>query len=125
MYYVCAKSLQLCPTLFETLGTVACQAPLSMESLQARILEWVACPPPVDIPNTGIEPTSLKSPALAGRFFTTHATWEAPICNIRLPPKKSPCPDSFSKEICQTFKGDLILRLHNPFQKNRIERNPS
>ena len=25
----------------------------------------------------GIEPTSLKSPALAGGFFTTNATWEA------------------------------------------------
>ena len=27
---------------FVTLWTVACQAPLSVESLQARILEWVA-----------------------------------------------------------------------------------
>ena len=25
-----------------------------------------------------IKPSSLKSPALAGRFFTTRATWEAP-----------------------------------------------
>ena len=38
--YAClhAKSLQSCPTLW----TVACQAPLSMGILQARILEWVA-----------------------------------------------------------------------------------
>ena len=35
------------------------------------------CPPP-DLPNPGIKPTSLTSPALAGRFFTTNATWEAP-----------------------------------------------
>ena len=35
---------------------------------QARILEWVDIPPPGDLPNPGIEP---KSPALAGRFFTT------------------------------------------------------
>ena len=34
-------------------------------------------PPPVDLPEPGIETTSLKSPALAGRFFTTTATWEA------------------------------------------------
>ena len=33
------------------------------------------CPPPGDLPNPGIEPTSLMSPALA--FFTTSATWEA------------------------------------------------
>ena len=27
--------------------------------LQIRILEWVACPPPEDLRNTGIEPASL------------------------------------------------------------------
>ena len=35
------------------------------------------CPPPGDLPDPGIEPVSLMSPALAGRFFTTSATWEA------------------------------------------------
>ena len=35
------------------------------------------CPPPGDLPNLGIEPVSLMSPALAGRFFTSRATWEA------------------------------------------------
>ena len=34
------------------------------------------CPPPGDLPNTGTEPTSLMSPALAGGFFTSSATWE-------------------------------------------------
>ena len=34
-------------------------------------------PPLGDLPDPGIEPMSLKSPALAGRFFTTSATWEA------------------------------------------------
>ena len=33
------------------------QAPLSMGILQARILEWVACLPPGDLPNSGIEPS--------------------------------------------------------------------
>ena len=32
------------------------------------------CPPPGDLHNPGIKPMSLKSPALAGRFFTTSAT---------------------------------------------------
>ena len=45
--------------------------------LQARILEWVACPPPGDLPNPRIEPASLTSPASAGGFFTTIVTWEA------------------------------------------------
>ena len=44
--------------------------------LQARILEWVRCPSPRDLSNPGIEPTSLMSPALLGRFFTTSITWE-------------------------------------------------
>ena len=44
---------------------------------QARILEWVAIPSPGDLPNPGIEPASLRSPVLAGGFFTTSATWEA------------------------------------------------
>ena len=29
-----------------------------------------------DLPDPGMEPTSLMSPALAGGFFTTSATWE-------------------------------------------------
>ena len=33
-------------------------------------------PPPGDLPNSGIEPMSLRSPALPGGFFTTSATWE-------------------------------------------------
>ena len=44
--------------------------------LQARILEWIAIPSPQDIPDPGIEPASPVFPALAGRFFTTSATWE-------------------------------------------------
>ena len=36
-------------------------------------------------PNPGIEPVSLTSPALAGGFFTTGATWEAPLTPENLP----------------------------------------
>ena len=31
---------------------------------------------PGDLPNPGIKPTSLMSPALVGGFVTTSATWE-------------------------------------------------
>ena len=54
-----------------TLWTVARQAPLSMGILQARIPEWVACPPSGDLPDPGIESVSLMSLALAGGSFTT------------------------------------------------------
>ena len=49
-----------------------------MGILQARMLEWVALPSSRDLPDPGIEPKSLTSPALAGGFFTTSAVWEAP-----------------------------------------------
>ena len=39
-------------------------------------------PTPGDLPNPGVEPVSVVSPALAGRFFTTSATWEALYINI-------------------------------------------
>ena len=36
---------------------------------QGRILQWVAISSPEDLPNPGIEPTYLVSPALAGGCF--------------------------------------------------------
>ena len=36
-------------------------------------------PPSRDLPDPGIEPESLMCPALAGKFFTTSTTWEAPL----------------------------------------------
>ena len=41
---------------------------------------WGGVPFPTlgDLPNPGIKPAALVSPALAGRFFTTSAAWEAP-----------------------------------------------
>ena len=74
--------------LFATTWTVACQAPLII--FQARILEWVAIPSPGDLPNPEIEPTSLASPVLAGRFFTHCATWEASQLYLSIPNSKSP-----------------------------------
>ena len=38
---------------------------------QARILEWVVISSSRDLPNPGIRPASLESPALGGGFFTT------------------------------------------------------
>ena len=36
-------------------------------------------PSPGDLHHPGIQPTSLKSPAQAGGFFTSSATWEAQV----------------------------------------------
>ena len=61
-----------------TLGAVDPQAPLSMGFPRQKYWRGLPFPTPGDLRDPGIEPTSLMSPALAGRFFTTHATWEAP-----------------------------------------------
>jgi len=56
---------------------IACQVPLSMGFPRREYWRRLPCPPPEDLPDPGIDPRSLESPALAGRFFTTSATWEA------------------------------------------------
>ena len=69
-----AKLLQLCLTLC---SPIACQSPLSMDSLGKNtgvsshsLLQGI-------FPTPEIKPASVMSPALAGRFFTTGANWEA------------------------------------------------
>ena len=58
--------------LFVTPWTVAHQAPLSMGFSSQEYCSGLPCPPPGDLPYL-----CLMSPALAGGFFTTNATWEA------------------------------------------------
>ena len=65
--------------LFATLWTVACQAPLYMRFSREEYWSGLPCPPPGNLPDPGTEAASLMCPALAGRFFTTSATWEAPL----------------------------------------------
>ena len=60
--------------LYATPWTVARQAPLSMGFCRHEYWSGLPCPPPGDLPDPGIEPVS---PALAGGFLTTGATWEA------------------------------------------------
>ena len=82
--HVClrAKSLQLCLTLCDTMD---CSPPGSSlhAVLQARILERVAMPFSRGSSGPRIELLSLSSPALAGGFFTTSATWEAHLTQSR------------------------------------------
>ena len=50
--------------------TVAYQNPLSMEFSRQEYWSRLPFPTPGDLSNPGIEPASLESPALAGRFVT-------------------------------------------------------
>ena len=52
--------------LFGTPWTIAHQAPLSMRFPRQEYWSGLPCPPPGDLPDPGIKPTSLTS-----------ATWEA------------------------------------------------
>ena len=57
-------------SLFVTPWTVAHQAPLSLEFSRQEHWRGLPFPAPGDLPDPGIEPTSLVSPALADGFFT-------------------------------------------------------
>ena len=75
---VCMLNLFSCVWLCVTLWTIAPQVPLSMEFSWQEYWSGLPWSPPGDLPHPGIEPMSLMSPALAGRFFTTSTTWGAP-----------------------------------------------
>ena len=79
--YACRPSHFSPVWLFATLWTVTRQAPLSMGFSRQEYWSGLPCPLPGDLPDPGIEPASLMSPALAGWFFNTSATWEAPLMN--------------------------------------------
>ena len=49
--------------LFETLWTIACQAPLSREFSRQECWSGLPCPPPGDLPDPGIELMPPVSPA--------------------------------------------------------------
>ena len=70
--YICSVA-HSCPT-FCGPWTVGCQAPLSMRFPREEYWGGSPFPSPGDLPNPGIKGAS---PALAGGFFTTSATWEA------------------------------------------------
>ena len=74
---VCMLSCFSCVPLFATPWTVAPQAPLSMWFSRQEYRSGLPCSTPGDLSNPGTEPMSLTSPALAGVFFSTSATWEA------------------------------------------------
>ena len=74
--HVCVWSCFSHVWLFVTPRAIACQAPLSMGFSRQEYWSGLPCPPSGDLPNPRIKPASLISPALIGRLFTTHASWE-------------------------------------------------
>ena len=65
--------------LFETLWTVACQAPLSMGFSRQEYWSGMLCSPPGDLPNLGIEPLAPASPALQADYLPLNHGRKPPI----------------------------------------------
>ena len=60
-------------------GNHATQPPLSFRFFRKEYWSGLPCPSPGDLPDPGIKPASINSPALEGGFFTISATWEAQL----------------------------------------------
>ena len=73
---LCAVSVQWSPTLWDSMDFSLPGSSIH-GIIQTIILERVGMPSSRDLPDLGIEPISLMSPALAGGYFTTSATWQA------------------------------------------------
>ena len=74
---VCVYSTaQLCPTCCSLMESSFSMAPLSMEFSRQEYQSRLPFPTLWYLRDPGIETTSLVSPALAGRFFTTSAAGE-------------------------------------------------
>ena len=71
----------MCLVMSYSLGPIDCSMPGSSVHgiFQQEYWSGLLFPTPGDLPDPGIKPESLASPAMAGGFFTTRATWEASI----------------------------------------------
>ena len=63
-----------------SLWSIAYETPVSMGFVRQEYRSRLTCPPPVDLSNPGIKPGSLRSPTLAGGFFTISAFGECKRC---------------------------------------------
>ena len=66
-----------CVQFCSTLWTAGHQVPLSMGFSGQEYWSGLPCSPPRNLPDPGIKPVSIMSPASAGRFFISSVTWEA------------------------------------------------
>ena len=66
---------------FVSLWIIASQAPLSMGFSRQEYWSGLPCPPPGELLDPGIKPTSLTSPALADKGFPGGSTGKESVCN--------------------------------------------
>ena len=79
-YFMCACWVASVMSDYAALGPVAYQAGPSVHGiLQARILPNPGIEPMSLVSPAGIKPTTLTSSTLTSEFFTISPTWEAPV----------------------------------------------
>ena len=108
-HFHCCLVTKLCPNLFATPWTVACQPPLSNGFSKQEYWGGLPCPPPGDLPNPEIEPMSLMSPALADGFFTIGATSEREWIPF---PSPEDLPDPRIKPMSPAWLADSLPLRH-------------
>ena len=87
------------------------QAPLSVGFSRQGYWSGLLCAPPGDLPDPGIEPQSLMSPALASGLFTTHKAPENSSLEQlnEIAPPHSRCIFVFSGLVCMFAKTVIPL----------------
>ena len=116
---VCCAQLLSHVQLFVTPWTVAPQAPLSIRFSRQEYWGGLPLSPPGDLPDSGIEPSSPTSPALAGEFFYHWATWGAPVtalgkCNLKR-------RDCFTSTRMASRKKNKVVRQHHQLNGHELE----
>ena len=113
---VCQKPTQLCKQLcpvlgcvqlFMTLGLyVACQVPLSTEFFRQEYRSGLPFPSAEDLPDPGIKPAFLASPALQADSLPTEPL-EKPII-LQLKRKEKEKKNCLSNDLSHWFKNSLL-----------------
>ena len=85
--------------------TIPRQTPPFMGFSRQEYWSGLPLPTPADLPDPGIEPMSLMSPALAGRFFTTRTASEAPRINQLVSGKLQYSTRELSWVLCDDLEG--------------------
>ena len=89
------------------------------------------CPSPGELSEPGIKPSSLTSPTLTGRSFTTSATWEAPgsarLQDTRESEVVQPCPalcDPMDYTVHAILQARILEWVAFPFSRGSSQAEP-
>ena len=101
---------QICPTLW----TEVCHTPLSKGFSKQEYWSGLPCPPPGNLPDPGIKPVSLMSPALAGEFFTTRTAW---LLQYKIPH----VPPNNLRFTTHRYENSIVVIFYLIRQKNKFK----